>query len=213
MWRGDPLHCSPRGCLNHLNRGFIFRYDVTVLAKDHGSPEALSGETSLLVRVLDENDDVPTFPSDQLVIPLSEGTKIGTHVHIFKVSPRRHFDLKSIETFWMTLGHGSRRRGQRAAEIFPRRRGSPQYFSPGFYHRFVHAHRTLGQGSEVGDFKLASTFILDIDSTPTTRPDFFILRDVVKLTVTATDGGSPQLTGTVSVIVNVQVDFLLLFNT
>lgn len=57
---------------------------LTVVAIDGGKPEPLQSEAQIKIRVLDENDQVPTFPTSKFVFPLSEGTKIGTAVHRFQ---------------------------------------------------------------------------------------------------------------------------------
>ncbi len=63
---------------------WFYRYVLTVVATDGGKPTPLEAEAQIKVRVLDENDQVPTFPNSKFVFPLSEGTKIGTAVHRFQ---------------------------------------------------------------------------------------------------------------------------------
>jgi hypothetical protein len=79
--------------LNPLNSNltlklFFFSYVLTVVATDGGSPTPLVGEAQLKIRVLDENDQVPTFPTSKWIFPLSEGTKIGSAVHRFQAVDR-----------------------------------------------------------------------------------------------------------------------------
>ncbi len=59
-----------------------------MVATDGGTPTPLVGEAQLKIRVLDENDETPTFATSKLVLPLSEGTKVGAAVHRFQAVDR-----------------------------------------------------------------------------------------------------------------------------
>lgn len=61
-----------------LDREIREQYRLTIIATDQGNPQ-LTGTTALSVRVIDINDNQPTFPSTpQSVIFVSEGTPIGS---------------------------------------------------------------------------------------------------------------------------------------
>ena len=71
-----------------MGKNCFFRYVLTVVATDGGTPTPLVGEAQLKIRVLDENDETPTFATSKLVLPLSEGTKVGAAVHRFQAVDR-----------------------------------------------------------------------------------------------------------------------------
>ena len=77
-----------------------------MVATDGGSPTPLIGEAQLKIRVLDENDEVPTFSSAKWTLPLSEGTKIGAAVHRFQAVDR---DLGHNGRLKYSLGGGDHR--------------------------------------------------------------------------------------------------------
>lgn len=56
-----------------LDREIREQYRLTIIATDQGNPQ-LTGTTALSVRVIDINDNQPTFPSlPQSIIFVSEG--------------------------------------------------------------------------------------------------------------------------------------------
>lgn len=59
-----------------LDREIREQYRLTIIATDQGNPQ-LTGTTALSVRVIDINDNQPTFPSTpQSVIFVSEGKNL-----------------------------------------------------------------------------------------------------------------------------------------
>ncbi|NWR39699.1 PCDBE protein, partial [Tachuris rubrigastra] len=60
-----------------LDREQVAEYNVTVRARDEGSP-VLSGSKTLLVRLLDVNDNAPTFIQDIYTMVMSENAPAGT---------------------------------------------------------------------------------------------------------------------------------------
>ncbi|XP_051649896.1 protocadherin beta-16-like [Manacus candei] len=60
-----------------LDREQVSEYNVTVRARDQGSP-ALSTSKTLLVRLLDVNDNAPTFIQDTYTMVMSENEPAGT---------------------------------------------------------------------------------------------------------------------------------------
>ena len=63
----------------YLDRETINRYSLTVLATDNGSPAA-TATASVLVTVLDENDNEPHFKKDFYSFELLENLPAGTAV-------------------------------------------------------------------------------------------------------------------------------------
>ncbi|XP_072754595.1 protein dachsous isoform X1 [Anoplolepis gracilipes] len=59
-----------------LDREVREKYRLTIIATDQGNPQ-LTGTAALSVRVIDVNDNQPTFPKHS-VISVSEGTTMGT---------------------------------------------------------------------------------------------------------------------------------------
>ncbi|CAD6220367.1 GSCOCG00005022001-RA-CDS [Cotesia congregata] len=59
-----------------LDREIREKYRLTIIATDQGNPQ-LTGTAALSVRVIDINDNQPTFPGHK-VIPVPEGTAVGT---------------------------------------------------------------------------------------------------------------------------------------
>ncbi|XP_008547987.1 protein dachsous isoform X1 [Microplitis demolitor] len=59
-----------------LDREIREKYRLTIIATDQGNPQ-LTGTTALSVRVIDINDNQPTFPGHN-VISVPEGTAVGT---------------------------------------------------------------------------------------------------------------------------------------
>ncbi|NWR94356.1 PCDB8 protein, partial [Furnarius figulus] len=60
-----------------LDREQVAEYNVTVRARDEGSP-ALSSSKTLFVRLLDVNDNAPTFTQDIYTMVISENEPAGT---------------------------------------------------------------------------------------------------------------------------------------
>ncbi|XP_023290467.1 protein dachsous [Orussus abietinus] len=59
-----------------LDREIREKYRLTIIATDQGNPQ-LTGTAALSVRIIDVNDNQPTFPEHN-VISVSEGTAMGT---------------------------------------------------------------------------------------------------------------------------------------
>ncbi|KAL0101976.1 hypothetical protein PUN28_018495 [Cardiocondyla obscurior] len=59
-----------------LDREIREKYRLTIIATDQGNPQ-LTGTAALSVRVIDVNDNQPTFP-EHSIISVSEGTAMGT---------------------------------------------------------------------------------------------------------------------------------------
>ncbi|KOC69013.1 Protein dachsous [Habropoda laboriosa] len=59
-----------------LDREIREKYRLTIIATDQGNPQ-LTGTAALSVRVIDINDNQPTFP-EHSIISVSEGTTVGT---------------------------------------------------------------------------------------------------------------------------------------
>ncbi|KZC14672.1 Protein dachsous [Dufourea novaeangliae] len=59
-----------------LDREIREKYRLTIIATDQGNPQ-LTGTAALSVRVIDINDNQPTFP-EHSIISVSEGTAVGT---------------------------------------------------------------------------------------------------------------------------------------
>ncbi|XP_076296271.1 dachsous cadherin-related 1 [Lasioglossum baleicum] len=59
-----------------LDREIREKYRLTIIATDQGNPQ-LTGTAALSVRVIDINDNQPTFP-EHSIISVSEGTPVGT---------------------------------------------------------------------------------------------------------------------------------------
>ncbi|XP_024947273.1 protein dachsous isoform X2 [Cephus cinctus] len=59
-----------------LDREIREKYRLTIIATDQGNPQ-LTGTAALSVRVIDVNDNQPTFP-EHSIISVSEGTALGT---------------------------------------------------------------------------------------------------------------------------------------
>nr|XP_033326579.1 protein dachsous [Megalopta genalis] len=59
-----------------LDREIREKYRLTIIATDQGNPQ-LTGTAALSVRVIDINDNQPTFP-EHSIISVSEGTQVGT---------------------------------------------------------------------------------------------------------------------------------------
>ncbi|XP_070151025.1 protein dachsous isoform X3 [Polyergus mexicanus] len=59
-----------------LDREVREKYRLTIIATDQGNPQ-LTGTAALSVRIIDVNDNQPTFPKHS-VISISEGTAMGT---------------------------------------------------------------------------------------------------------------------------------------
>ncbi|KAG7213360.1 hypothetical protein KM043_002656 [Ampulex compressa] len=59
-----------------LDREIREKYRLTIIATDQGTPQ-LTGTAALSVRVIDVNDNQPTFP-EHSIISVSEGTIVGT---------------------------------------------------------------------------------------------------------------------------------------
>ncbi|XP_043275880.1 protein dachsous [Venturia canescens] len=59
-----------------LDREIREKYRLTIIATDQGNPQ-LTGTAALSVRVVDVNDNQPTFPEHR-IISISEGTALGT---------------------------------------------------------------------------------------------------------------------------------------
>ncbi|QQP40957.1 Uncharacterized protein FKW44_015183, partial [Caligus rogercresseyi] len=55
-------------------------YRLVIEASDYGNPSK-SGVTSVLINILDENDNAPSFPSTTILIPVKEGISIGSQIH------------------------------------------------------------------------------------------------------------------------------------
>ncbi|XP_014468281.1 PREDICTED: protein dachsous [Dinoponera quadriceps] len=59
-----------------LDREIREKYRLTIIATDQGNPQ-LTGTAALSIRVIDVNDNEPTFP-EHSIISVSEGTAMGT---------------------------------------------------------------------------------------------------------------------------------------
>ncbi|XP_076655070.1 dachsous cadherin-related 1 [Halictus rubicundus] len=59
-----------------LDREIREKYRLTIIATDQGNPQ-LTGTAALSVRIIDINDNQPTFP-EHSIISVSEGTPVGT---------------------------------------------------------------------------------------------------------------------------------------
>ncbi|XP_017885796.1 protein dachsous-like [Ceratina calcarata] len=59
-----------------LDREIREKYRLTIIATDQGNPQ-LTGTAALSIRVIDVNDNQPTFP-EHSIISVSEGTAVGT---------------------------------------------------------------------------------------------------------------------------------------
>ncbi|XP_040574168.2 LOW QUALITY PROTEIN: cadherin-related tumor suppressor-like [Lepeophtheirus salmonis] len=55
-------------------------YRLTIGASDMGIPSH-NGASSVIVQVLDANDNAPSFPSSAILIPVKEGIAIGSQIH------------------------------------------------------------------------------------------------------------------------------------
>lgn len=62
-----------------LDRETVSRYDLMVLAVDHGTPE-LTGRTNVTINVEDVNDSPPHWESDRIRLFIPENSPIGSKV-------------------------------------------------------------------------------------------------------------------------------------
>eukprot|EP00061_Rhincodon_typus_P005453 g24984.t1 len=60
-----------------LDRESVPFYTLTIVAKDHGSPQS-SSTVSVHITVLDINDNSPTFPQSSYSIDIAEDSAVGT---------------------------------------------------------------------------------------------------------------------------------------
>ncbi|KAJ8676739.1 hypothetical protein QAD02_012526 [Eretmocerus hayati] len=72
----DPPHSGIVRTNIALDREVLEKYRLTVIAIDQGNPQ-LTGTTALSVRVIDINDNQPTFPEPKSIL-VAEGTNVGT---------------------------------------------------------------------------------------------------------------------------------------
>ncbi|KPP57984.1 protocadherin-23-like, partial [Scleropages formosus] len=68
-----------------LDREKDLEYNVTVMAKDEGSPQ-LSGTTVITVQVSDINDNAPCFPNANAAMSLKENSPSGSFVYVVSAS-------------------------------------------------------------------------------------------------------------------------------
>lgn len=78
-----------------LDREIREKYRLTIIATDQGNPQ-LTGTAALSVRVIDINDNQPTFPEPK-IISVHEG-KISIKCFCFSLLHLHHLQLK----FWLS---------------------------------------------------------------------------------------------------------------
>jgi hypothetical protein len=71
--------------LSYFDREIISSYSITVQATDQGSPSQSSTAT-VLIAILDENDNEPVFPSQQYNLLINDLTMPGYVLHTFTAS-------------------------------------------------------------------------------------------------------------------------------
>uniref|UniRef100_A0A8D0GJE8 Protocadherin-8 n=1 Tax=Sphenodon punctatus TaxID=8508 RepID=A0A8D0GJE8_SPHPU len=75
--RADGVKCADLVLLQELDRESQAAYTLELVAKDGGSP-ARSGTATVLLRVLDANDNSPAFPQGSLTVELPEDAPPGS---------------------------------------------------------------------------------------------------------------------------------------
>lgn len=89
-----------------LDRESTSRYILTVIAQDAGLSVRLSSSVSVVIDILDENDNAPEFIETSPSIIVSEVTSVGTELIQFKATDA-DLDINSEVNF--SIGAGNRR--------------------------------------------------------------------------------------------------------
>ncbi|GAB6027294.1 hypothetical protein CHUAL_001576 [Chamberlinius hualienensis] len=90
--------------LKSLDRETVAEYTLTVMAKDAGTPLSLSSTATVVINVLDENDNVPQITSNTTEITVLENATIGTQLVQF-VAKDKDIGFNSEVSFYIGAGN------------------------------------------------------------------------------------------------------------
>ena len=81
-----------------LDREVTTMYRLTIQVSDGGSPISFSASTTLVVSVMDENDNAPLFNSPSYSASVQENSPIGTSISVFPTLTATDIDMEGANT-------------------------------------------------------------------------------------------------------------------